>query len=61
MDGKKLSLLPGPDGKSLADHVALTIGLVGENMVLKRAVLISTNEGAYLSGMLSPVLSPPPP
>ena len=44
-------MVTGPDGKSLADHVALTIGLVGENMVLKRAVLMSACEDMHLSGM----------
>lgn len=50
MDGNKLSSLSAPDGKTLADHVALNIGLLGENMTLKRAVLISANGNTLLSG-----------
>ena len=54
LDSKKLNVLLGPDGKSLADHVALTIGLVGENMVLKRAILMSTSSDILLSGYSHP-------
>jgi len=43
--------LPGPDGKTLGDITALTIGLVGENMTLRRAALLAVQEGKILSGM----------
>ncbi|EZA62719.1 hypothetical protein DMN91_006622 [Ooceraea biroi] len=36
-----LKTLPAEDGKSLGDHSALTIGSVGENITLKRALAIS--------------------
>lgn len=54
LDGNKLSSLCAPDGKTLADHVALNIGLLGENMTLKRAVLVSANENIHLSGYSHP-------
>lgn len=50
LEGSKLSELPAPDGKSLADHVALQVGLLGENMVLKRAVLLSSSDDIHLIG-----------
>ncbi|XP_034234508.1 elongation factor Ts, mitochondrial [Thrips palmi] len=54
LDGSKLSSLSAPDGKTLADHVALNIGLLGENMTLKRAVLVSTKDDILLSGYSHP-------
>lgn len=54
LDGKKLGELPAPDGKTLADHVALQIGVLGENMILKRAVLIASNKNTLLSAYSHP-------
>lgn len=36
-----LKALPAADGKSLNDHTALTIGSVGENIILRRALFIN--------------------
>lgn len=38
-----LKSLAAPDGKSLADHSALTIGNLGENITLRRALAISVS------------------
>ncbi|KAJ1526264.1 hypothetical protein ONE63_009419 [Megalurothrips usitatus] len=54
LEGGRLGSIPGPDGKSLADHVALQIGVLGENMILKRALLVSANENILLSGYSHP-------
>ncbi|XP_053228631.1 elongation factor Ts, mitochondrial isoform X2 [Podarcis raffonei] len=46
----------GPDGSLLVDQLALAIGKLGENMVIKRAVWISVPEkffiGSYVHGAL---------
>ncbi|KAK3921870.1 Elongation factor Ts, mitochondrial [Frankliniella fusca] len=59
LDGKSLAGLAAPDGKTLADHVALHIGLLGENMILKRGVLVSANENVILSGNSHPAPQDP--
>ena len=43
MDIEQLKELNSDDGKSLADHVALMIGSVGENASLKRALCLRTD------------------
>lgn len=59
LDGKAVGSLAAPDGKTLADHVALQIGILGENMVLKRAVLISVSDKILLSGHSHPAPQDP--
>ena len=38
LDKAVVGSLAASDGKSLADHVALEVGSIGENMALRRAV-----------------------
>lgn len=42
------------DGKTLADHLALMIGVVGENASLKRAICYKTPEAVRLCGYTHP-------
>ncbi|KAK9308752.1 hypothetical protein QLX08_001362 [Tetragonisca angustula] len=42
------------DGKNLSDHSALTIGLIGENISIRRALCMSVQPGAYLYGCTHP-------
>nr|ACO15630.1 Elongation factor Ts, mitochondrial precursor [Caligus clemensi] len=42
------------EGKTLADLIALNIGRIGENIVLKRSVLFSVPEGVSLSAVTHP-------
>lgn len=52
--GDELSKLGVADGATLADHVALTIGRLGENMTVKRAVTLRVpaewHIGSYVHG-----------
>lgn len=41
LDSAQMGILKATDSKSLADHVALVIGSVGENITLKRAACVS--------------------
>ncbi|XP_066595658.1 elongation factor Ts, mitochondrial [Prorops nasuta] len=50
-----LKALPAMDGKSLGDHTALTIGSVGENIIIKRATCLSTNSDVQLYGCTHPI------
>lgn len=45
------------DGKSLADHLALLIGTVGENASIKRAICFKVNNDLKLSGYAHPQAS----
>lgn len=55
--GDELNKLSLGEGSSLADHVALTIGRLGENMSLKRAVTVVVpaewHIGSYVHGNVS--------
>ncbi|XP_029359106.1 elongation factor Ts, mitochondrial [Echeneis naucrates] len=57
LTGEELSKLSVGEGASLADLVALTIGRLGENMSVKRAVTVSVpgdwHIGSYVHGGLS--------
>lgn len=44
----------GSDGKSLADHLALMIGTVGENASLKRGLCVKVPNDVHLSGYVHP-------
>ncbi|XP_061833671.1 elongation factor Ts, mitochondrial [Nerophis lumbriciformis] len=54
MAADQLSKVSGTDGASLADQVALTIGRLGENLSVKRAVTVSVPDewriGFYVHG-----------
>lgn len=54
VESDELKSLRGPDGKSLADHCALAIADLGENLNLRRAVCIQTTGGINLSGYAHP-------
>lgn len=49
-----ISKLYADDGKSLSDHSALTIGLVGENINMRRALCMSVQPGVHLYGCIHP-------
>ncbi|XP_053981461.1 elongation factor Ts, mitochondrial isoform X1 [Hylaeus volcanicus] len=49
-----LNSLPAGDGKTLADHSALTIGSIGENINIKRALCMSVQPGVQLYGCTHP-------
>lgn len=50
--------LCGAEGKSLADHVAVTIGNLGENVTLKRATCLNTQgTGLNIMGLTHPTNS----
>ena len=44
MEKAVLDKIPTSQDKTLADLVALNIGQIGENIILRRAVTVSTNE-----------------
>lgn len=46
--------LKAPDGKILGDHLALLIGTVGENTVMRRAICFKTNNDLKLAGYAHP-------
>lgn len=54
LDTEALKDLPATDGKPLADHSALVIGNVGENLCVRRALCISVEEGVSLAGYSHP-------
>lgn len=54
LDTTQLQSLAGPENKSLADHVAILISTVGENLVLRRAACVSVNEGHEVAGFTHP-------
>nr|XP_033343009.1 elongation factor Ts, mitochondrial isoform X2 [Megalopta genalis]XP_033343010.1 elongation factor Ts, mitochondrial isoform X2 [Megalopta genalis] len=49
-----INALPVGDGKNLGDHSALTIGSVGENINIRRALCINTEQGLHLYGCTHP-------
>ena len=56
---ESISKLYADDGKNLNDHSALTIGLVGENINIKRALCMSVQPGLYLYGCTHPTSANP--
>ncbi|XP_056635685.1 elongation factor Ts, mitochondrial [Diorhabda sublineata] len=54
LDSEQLKQLKTPDGKILADRLALMIGTVGENAILKRAMCLKVGNGVYLTGYAHP-------
>lgn len=55
MKSGELMALSGTEGKSLADHVAVTIGNLGENVTLKRATCLNTRDtGLNVIGLTHP-------
>lgn len=57
LDKAVVGSLAASDGKSLADHVALEVGSIGENMALRRAVHLKGGESilsayVHVSGKL---------
>ncbi|KAL9923841.1 elongation factor Ts, mitochondrial [Glossina fuscipes fuscipes] len=53
-EAEALRNLKAPDGKSLADHLALLIGTVGENAAIRRAICFKVNNDLKLSGYAHP-------
>ncbi|XP_022189109.2 elongation factor Ts, mitochondrial [Nilaparvata lugens] len=55
LDSEQMKCLTAPDGKPLADHVALLVSSVGENVSLRRAVCVGVREPTYhLAGYAHP-------
>ncbi|PSN56750.1 hypothetical protein C0J52_00077 [Blattella germanica] len=54
MDSERLRSLLGEDGKPLSDHVALLIGSIGENVMLRRAFCFRACEGITVAGYTHP-------
>lgn len=57
LESESLKNLKLDDGKSLSDHLALLIGKIGENTVLKRAICYKTSDSIKLFGMTHPAPS----
>jgi len=53
-EAENLKAILGPNGKSLADELALLIGSVGENATLRRATCIKTTDPISLVGVTHP-------
>lgn len=53
-EAEALKNLKSSDGKSLADHLALLIGTVGENATIKRAICFKVDNDLKLSGYAHP-------
>lgn len=51
---ESINSLSANDGKSLADHSALAIGNVGENINIRRALCMSVQPGMFLYGCTHP-------
>lgn len=51
---ESINKLCAEDGKSLSDHSALTIGLIGENINIRRALCMSVQPGVHLYGCTHP-------
>lgn len=54
LDAEALKQIPAHDGRSIADHSALTIGTVGENIGVKRALCMSVSPDVTLTGCTHP-------
>ncbi|CAK9799399.1 Elongation factor Ts, mitochondrial [Anthophora quadrimaculata] len=51
---ESITKLSADDGKNLGDHSALTIGSIGENVNIRRALCMSVQPGVYLYGCTHP-------
>ncbi|OAD54003.1 Elongation factor Ts, mitochondrial [Eufriesea mexicana] len=51
---ESINKLCANDGKSLKDHSAMTIGLIGENIDIRRALCMSVQPGVHLYGCTHP-------
>lgn len=54
LESDSLKNLKSDDGKNLSDHLALLIGKIGENTVLRRAICYKTAETIKLFGFAHP-------
>lgn len=54
MESDQLKTVKSEDGKTLADHVALLVSSVGENVTLNRAVCIDVKENVNLACYVHP-------
>lgn len=54
LESESLKNLKLSDGKNLSDHLALLIGKIGENTVLKRAICYKTADSIKLFGFTHP-------
>lgn len=54
LDSNQLKDLKAFDGRSLADHLALMIGTVGENASLKRAFCLKADDSLHIYGYAHP-------
>lgn len=50
LETEQLKNLEALDGKTLGDHLALTIGTVGENASLRRAFCFKGDTGVKITG-----------
>lgn len=60
LDTEQLKNLPSSDGKTLGDQMALTIGTLGENASLRRAVCFKGDTGVKITGYAHPSVEEPP-
>ncbi|XP_033208830.1 elongation factor Ts, mitochondrial [Belonocnema kinseyi] len=54
LDAEALKTILAHDGKTIADHSALTIGTVGENIGVRRALCMSVSPDVKLAGCTHP-------
>lgn len=54
LGAEELKAMPADDGSPLADHLALLIGNIGENVSLRRAFCYSVEDGLKISGYTHP-------
>jgi len=55
LESSEMMALNSSEGKQLSDHVAVTIGHVGENIVLRRAICLNTKDtGLNIMGITHP-------
>ncbi|XP_043287705.1 elongation factor Ts, mitochondrial isoform X4 [Venturia canescens] len=59
LDSETVKMLPALDGKTLADHSALTIGSVAENIGIRRALCIKVHPDVKLAGCTHPAPANP--
>lgn len=57
LDNAQMASLIATDGKNLADHVALVIGSVGENITLRRAACVCVHNDLRLTAYSHPAIS----
>ncbi|KAF6215122.1 hypothetical protein GE061_009871 [Apolygus lucorum] len=54
LDSSELKSLPGPDKAPLGDHMALAISSVGENLSLRRALIVTVPKDIFITGYTHP-------